>query len=93
MANAAFEQAFDLLFLGDGVLQLLPDQDSQMLGIKNIGRQLSSLPLYGINCVYVDAEAALRYNIELSKAPVGTHELDPRGLHQLMIRYDHLLGF
>jgi len=72
LATAAFSQIVDLLFLGDGVLQLQPDQDSQRLGLKNIGRQLSSLPLYDINCVYVDAEAAARYNMDLSRAPIDT---------------------
>ena len=93
LATAAFSQAIDLLFLGDGVLQLLPDQDSQMLEIKNIGRQLASLPLYDINSVYVDAEAVERYNIDLSNIPVATRVLDQGELHLLMVGYDHLLGF
>ena len=45
LASAAFDQSFDLLFMGDGVLQLQPDQDSHTLGIKNMSRQLASLPL------------------------------------------------
>ena len=93
LATAAFEQAVDLLFLGDGVLQLLPDQDSQSLGIKNVGRQLASLPLYDINCVFVDAEAAARYNLDLTKTPFETRVLDQKKMHQLMVGYDHLLGF
>jgi tRNA 2-thiouridine synthesizing protein C len=93
LATAAFSQIVDLLFLGDGVLQLQPDQDSQRLGLKNIGRQLSSLPLYDINCVYVDAEAAARYNMDLSRAPIDTRVVDQSELHQFMVGYDHLLGF
>ncbi len=93
LATAAFSQAIDLLFLGDGVLQLLPDQDSHGLGMKNTGRQLSSLPLYDINCVYVDAEAVTRYNMDLAKAPIDTRALDRVELHRLMVGYDHLLGF
>lgn len=93
LATAAFGQAVDLLFLGDGVLQLLPAQDSHRLGIKNIGKQLSSLPLYDINCVYVDAEAAERYKIDLSDTPIATRALDQRELHPLMVGYDHILGF
>lgn len=93
LATAAFEQAVDLLFLGDGVLQLKPDQDTQRLGIKNIGKQLASLPLYDIKCVYVDAEAAARYNMDLTRSPVATQPLDQGGIHQLMVEYDHLLGF
>jgi tRNA 2-thiouridine synthesizing protein C len=93
LATAAFSQTVDLLFLGDGVLQLQPDQDSHSLGLKNIGRQLSSLPLYDINCVYVDANAAARYNMDLSRAPIDTRVLDQSELYQLMVGYDHLLGF
>lgn len=93
LATAAFEQAVDLLFLGDGVLQLLPDQDSRPLGIRNIGRQLASLPLYDIDGVYVDAESAKRYNVNLAHAPFETRLLDGMAMHRLMARYDHLLGF
>lgn len=93
LASAAFEQTIDLLFIGDGVLQLQPDQDSHSKGMKNVGRQLASLPLYDINHVYVDAQAVARYNIDLSTAAVQTHELDSNEMHQLMSGYDHLLGF
>lgn len=93
LATAAFEQSVDLLFLGDGVLQLLPNQDSNSLGIKNVGRHLASLPLYDINYVYVDAQAAARYKLDLREAPVATRVLDLNEMHQLMVGYDHLLGF
>jgi tRNA 2-thiouridine synthesizing protein C len=93
LAIAAFEQAVDLLFVGDGVLQLLPDQDSRALGRKNFGHQLASLPLYDINCVYVDAESAKRYNLDHSKTPFETRLLDAHAMNQLMVKYDHLLGF
>lgn len=92
LATAAFEQVVDLLFVGDGVLQLMPDQDSHSLGIKNIGRQLASLPLYDINDVYVDAEAAARYNLDMTMAPINTKLLGPDEMHQLLVVYDHLLG-
>ena len=93
LASAAFDQAVDLLFMGDGVLQLQPDQDSTSFRMKNMGRQLASLPLYDIDHVYVDAQAAARYNMDLSKAPLHTRQLDDHEIHQLMVGYDHLLGF
>jgi tRNA 2-thiouridine synthesizing protein C len=92
LATAAFEQRVDLLFAGDGVLQLMPGQDSHSLGKKNIGRQLGSLPLYDIERVYVDAEAAARYNLDTASTPVATELLNPTEMHQLMVDYDHLLG-
>lgn len=92
-AAAAFEQPVDLLFLGDGVLQLHPDQDSHPIGVKTIGRQLAALPLYGISRVYVDSEAVARYKLDLSRAPVDSIALDSDGVHHLLQRYDHLLSF
>lgn len=92
LATAAFEQSVDLLFAGEGVLQLLPDQDSQSCGKKNIGRQLASLPMYDIHQVYVDAEAASRYQLDIAGAPVEALLLGPREMHQMMVAYDHLLG-
>ena len=93
LAAAAFDQNIALLFLGDGVLQLIPRQESSALGKKNIGRQLASLPLYDIDSVYVDAEAAARYNIDLPTSPVDTQSISPGEIHQLMTEFDHILGF
>jgi tRNA 2-thiouridine synthesizing protein C len=93
LAAAAFDQPVDVLFIGDGVLQLLPDQASHLLGVKNLGRQLASLPLYGINRVFVEEAAVTRFNMNLAEAPVDTSVLDAREMHQLMLEYDHLLGF
>lgn len=93
LAAAAFDQPVSLLFMGDGVLQLCADQDSQAIGVKNIGRLLASLPMYEIEQVYVDAEATKRYNMDLANAPVATQMLDGTGMRQLMSRCEHLLGF
>ena len=93
LAAAAFDQTIDLLFLGDGVLQLLPEQDSHVLGVKNIGRQLASLPLYDIDSVYVEARAARSYHLDLDKAPVPTRALDTQQIQRLLDAADHTLGF
>jgi tRNA 2-thiouridine synthesizing protein C len=92
LAMAAFEQRVDMLFIGDGVLQLCPNQDTQALGVKSISRQLASLPLYDISSIYVDESAATRYQLDLAQAPVPTQALDGPQMHQLMSGFDHLLG-
>ena len=93
LAAAAFEQPVKLLFMGDGVLQLLPNQDSPRIGAKNLGRLLASLPLYDVETVYIDAAAATLYGVELTGLPVTTQALDGGGIHQLMTSCDHILGF
>ena len=93
LAAAAFDQKVNLLFLGDGVLQLLPGQDSEALGRKNQERTLASLPLYEIEQVYLDAEAAVRYGIDPLAAPVPAVILGTEQIRQLLRTHDRLLPF
>lgn len=92
LAMAVFDQCVDLLFVGDGVLQLVPDQDGSELGTRTIGRLLASLPLYDINHVYADGDALSRFNLDTDNAPVETRILSAQQIHQLMLQYDQLLG-
>ena len=93
LAVAAFGQPVALLFLGDGVLQLLPAQDSKTIGRRNIGKLLASLPLYDIESVFVDAESAHRYRIDPDASPVPTTLLDTHGIRSLIERCLPILGY
>ena len=93
LAAAAFEQKVNLLFLGDGVLQLLPDQDSLAVGRKSQERTLASLPLYDIDQVYLDAAAVARYGIDPQAAPVPILLLDTDQIRQLLHSHERLLPF
>jgi len=93
LAAAAFDQPVSLLFVGDGVLQLQSGQDCDALGVKNLGRLLASLPLYDIEQVFVDAEAAQHYRLDLAAAPLPTRALDRDAMAELIRTHDHLLGF
>ena len=93
LAAAAFDQPVDLLFMADGVLQLLPAQEGKARGRKDMARQLAALPLYDIDHVYADAEAATRYGVELVAAPLAVHPLEPGAIRSLMQKCDLLLGF
>jgi len=57
LAAAVFEQDVDMLFLGDGVYQLLRDQDAAAIAAKTLGNALEALPLYGIERPGVEAAA------------------------------------
>lgn len=88
----AFEQDFDLLFMGDGVLQLKKGQDTDAIGAKNIGKALSSLPLYDVESVLVDSAALARHGIGEEQLVVPAQLLDSVALQELLARYDHLVG-
>lgn len=93
LALAAFDQRVDILFMGDGVLHLLPDQVSSEIGAKNVGKLLTSLPLYDIDSVYLDSNSADQYQIDTTHMPLTVHRLDAAGITLLLAEYDHLLGF
>ncbi len=92
LAAAAFEQQVDLLFQGDGVLQLLPNQQSELLGLKSIGKVLGSLPLYGIEQVYVDARSLSRYGLAGENFVVPVIPLEDEAMSELLARSDHLVS-
>jgi tRNA 2-thiouridine synthesizing protein C len=93
LATAAFGQAVVLLFLGDGVLQLLPEQDSSAIEQRNVSKLLASLPLYDIESVFVDVEAANRYRLDPDQSPVPATLLDTEGIQALIDRCLPVLGF
>ena len=92
LAMGAFDQDFDLLFIGDGVLQLLQQQESANIGLKNIGKALSSLPLYDIESVYVDAAALSRHAISKDQLVIPAIPLDDAAIQQLLAQCDHLVS-
>lgn len=92
LAMGAFEQDFDLLFIGDGVLQLVANQAADQIGLKNIGKALSSLPLYDVESVYVDAGALARHGLGEAQLVVPTVPLDETEMQQLLAQCDHLVS-
>ena len=93
LSAAAFDQPVNALFLGEGVLQLLPEQESAPISVRNIARLIASLPLYDIATLYVDAGALSQYAISPEELPTSCKVLDNRAIHALMADHDHLLGF
>ena len=75
LAMAAFDQPVALLFCDEGVLQLLPGQDTTELGARNLGKTLASLPLYGVETLYVDSHSLEKFGISQdSRAFLCFHE-------------------
>lgn len=93
LALATFDMPVTLLLLEEAVLQLLPDQDCSELGVRNLGKLLDSLPLYEVEVVNVDAEAAARYGLPASGLPDYARLVDTAEQQALLLRHRHVLGF
>ena len=57
LIGAAFEQDVSLLFMDDGVYQLVKGMDTKGIGMKNFSATYSALGDYDVNKIYVDKDA------------------------------------
>ncbi len=57
LIGAAFEQDVSLAFLDDGVFQLVKDQDTSEIGMKNFSPTYKALGDYDVNKIYVEKES------------------------------------
>ena len=57
LIGAAFEQDVSLAFLDDGVFQLVKDQDTTEIGMKNFSPTYKALGDYDVNKIYVEKES------------------------------------
>jgi tRNA 2-thiouridine synthesizing protein C len=68
LIGAAFEQDVSLLFMDDGVYQLVKEMQTKGIGMKNFTATYAALGDYDINKIYVDKDA-------LSQRGLGLEDL------------------
>ena len=57
LIGAAFEQDVTLAFIDDGVYQLMQNQDTSQIGMKNFTPTFRALGDYDVNKIYVERES------------------------------------
>jgi tRNA 2-thiouridine synthesizing protein C len=57
LIGAAFDQDVSLAFIDDGVYQLLQNQDTSGIGVKNFSATYKALGDYDVNKIYVEQES------------------------------------
>lgn len=92
LASAAFNQQVSLLFMGDGVFQLLADQQSQS-GKKNIEKTLSSLALFDIESVYYHEACALERHIIAAELSLNATPSNAKEIQLLIHTADKVFNF
>lgn len=93
LATAAFDQPVALLFLGDGVMQLLNAHDGTAIGEKSFEKQLSALPLYDINTIYVDARALQQRGFTTADLSLPAQTVNDLEITALLKTHDVVLNF
>ncbi|KDE40041.1 tRNA 5-methylaminomethyl-2-thiouridine synthase TusC [Nitrincola lacisaponensis] len=88
---SVFEQSVSLLLMGDAILQLLPEQNPTAIRQKNLNAIQSSLALYDIESIYVDAEALRFHGLSAETLLLKPQALEPDALQQLIREQDVVL--
>ncbi len=90
---ATFDQDCSLVFMDDGVYQLVKGQDSKRIGIKNFSPTYRALDDYDINKLYVERESLQSRGLTEDDLMVPVAVLDGAGLAELMAAQDVVLSF
>ncbi|MGH1440839.1 MAG: sulfurtransferase complex subunit TusC [Cellvibrionaceae bacterium] len=93
LAASVYGQKLTLIFMGDGVLQLLKDQQPQEIQQKSLQKQLTALALYDIERVFVCEHSLEQRAIDSSRLSIPTTQLDQEHLRILLHEQDSLLSF
>lgn len=90
---AAFDQQVSLLFVDDGVLQLVKNQSDAPLALKDVSPTFKSLGLYEIESVYVDGDSLKARGLTPDDMLVPVAVLEIEGVRALIEAQDAVLGF
>lgn len=93
LVTASFNQEVSLLFMGDGVFQLLDQQKAEAIESKHHGAMFAGLELYDIDRVYVAAESLKERHLDESDLIMPVQLLNQEAVHVLLQQQDAVLSF
>ncbi|MCW9053913.1 MAG: sulfurtransferase complex subunit TusC [Motiliproteus sp.] len=93
LTAAAFELPLSLLFMDDGVFQLLPQQDTQGIGAKDLSATLPVLPMYDVERFYVEQSSLESRGINSAELILPVEVLDSEQVKVLFAESASILSF
>lgn len=93
LAAAAFEQRVTVLFLDDGVFQLVKGQETKELGVKNFSPTYKALESYEVERIVVERESLERRGLAPEDLIIPVELLGESEVSGLFESHDVLLSF
>ncbi|NVK87370.1 MAG: sulfurtransferase complex subunit TusC [Gammaproteobacteria bacterium] len=90
LAFATFDQSVSLLFIDQGVWQLVDEQKPKLIGQKAYTRLFSGLDLYDIDHLYVEEAALTRYGIDATTLIAKRQTVAEPAIQQLIDQHDRV---
>jgi tRNA 2-thiouridine synthesizing protein C len=93
LITATFDQDVSLVFMDDGVYQLVKGQQTQGIGIKNFSPAFRALEGYDVEKLYVDQTSMDQRGLSPQDLLVPVEVLSSAQLGELMAAQDVILSF
>lgn len=91
LAAGAFDLPLSILFMDDGVLQLLEQQQPQVLEQKDLTANLQALPMFGIEQLYVAQQSLTERGLADSPLAMAAERVDDQAIQHLIRQYDYVM--
>lgn len=93
LITATFDQDVSLVFIDDGVYELVKGQQTKGIGIKNFSPSYRALEGYDVEKLYVDRASLSARGLSEQDLLVPVEVLDATQMGQLMAQQDVILSF
>ncbi len=93
LVGAAFDQEVSIVFMDDGVYQILKDQDTSAIGTKNFSKTFRALEMYDVEKLYVERESMQARGISEDDLNVPVEVITSEEIGRLMEQHDVILSF
>ena len=93
LITATFDQDVSLVFMDDGVYELLKGQDTKDIGIKNHSKTYRALDGYDVEKLYVERESLQARGLSEADLLVDVKVLSSAEMGALMAEQDVVLSF
>ena len=93
LITATFDQDVSLVFLDDGVYELLKGQNTKAIGIKNFSPTYRALDGYDVEKLYVERESLEARGLNEDQLLVDVEVLSSAEMGELMAQQDVVLSF
>lgn len=91
LAGGAFDLPVSMLWQGEGVYQLQSNQQADALEQKNLQAQLASLPLFGIEQLYVCRASLEQRGVSAEQLAIEVQQVTPDDVRQLLTDHAQVL--
>jgi tRNA 2-thiouridine synthesizing protein C len=90
LVSGVFEQPTSVIFMGDGVWQLVGD--GSKIDRKDTARALNALPMYDVESLYVDETSLAERGIAFENIDLPVQAISPSEVTRLLHDHDVVIG-